>query len=42
MVADDTAEYVQLRLRRAGADREIFTADALTLLHEAASSSLRE
>jgi len=42
MVADDTAEYVQLRLRRAGADREIFTADALTLLHEAAGSSLRE
>jgi general secretion pathway protein A len=42
MVADDTAEYVQLRLRRAGADREIFTVDALTLLHEAAGSSLRE
>jgi general secretion pathway protein A len=42
MVADDTAEYVQLRLRRAGADREIFTADALALLHEAAGSSLRE
>ena len=42
MVADDTAEYVQLRLRRAGADREIFTADALTALHEAAGSSLRE
>ena len=39
MVADDTAEYVQLRLRRAGADREIFTADALTMLHEAAGSA---
>ena len=36
------AEYVQLRLRRAGADREIFSADALTALHEAPSSSLRE
>jgi general secretion pathway protein A len=42
MLVDDTAEYVQLRLRRAGADREIFTADALTALHEAAGSSLRE
>ena len=42
MVVDDTAQYVQLRLRRAGADREIFTADALTMLHEAAGSSLRE
>jgi general secretion pathway protein A len=42
MVADDTAAYVQLRLRRAGADREIFTPDALAALHEAASSSLRE
>jgi type II secretory pathway predicted ATPase ExeA len=42
MVPDDTREYVQMRLRRAGADREVFTADALTLLHEAAGSSLRE
>ena len=42
MVVDDTAEYVQLRLRRVGADREIFTADALAALHEAAGSSLRE
>ena len=42
MVVDDTAEYVQLRLRRAGADREIFTADAVSALHEAAGSSLRE
>jgi type II secretory pathway predicted ATPase ExeA len=42
MVVDDTAQYVRLRLSRAGADREVFTADALTLLHEAAGSSLRE
>jgi hypothetical protein len=40
-VARGTADYVQLRLRRAGADRDIFTADALTLLHEAAGSSAR-
>lgn len=42
MVADDTGAYVRLRLSRAGADRDVFTADALTLLHEAAGSSLRE
>ena len=33
---------MRLRLRRAGADGEIFTADALAALHEAAGSSLRE
>ncbi|WP_437325348.1 hypothetical protein [Sorangium sp. So ce381] len=42
MVPDDTGEYVRLRMSRAGADRDVFTADALTLLHEAAGSSLRE
>jgi general secretion pathway protein A len=42
MTPDDTAEYVRLRLRRAGGDREIFASDALTMLHEAAGSSLRE
>lgn len=42
MAPDDTGEYVRLRMSRAGADREVFTADALTLLHEAAGSSLRE
>jgi general secretion pathway protein A len=42
MTADDTGEYVRLRLRRAGCDRELFASDALSLLHEAAGSSLRE
>lgn len=42
LLLDDTAEYVRLRMTRAGADREVFTADALTLLHKAAGSSLRE
>ncbi len=42
MVPSDTAEYVRLRMSRVGADREVFTADALTTLHEAAGSSLRE
>ena len=42
MTRDDTGEYVRMRLLRAGGDREIFTADALASLHEAAGSSLRE
>lgn len=42
MTADDTAEYVRLRLRRAGCDRELFASDALAALHEAAGTSLRE
>jgi general secretion pathway protein A len=42
MTLDDTADYVRMRLNRAGADRDVFTGDALSLLHEAAGSSLRE
>jgi general secretion pathway protein A len=38
----DTAEYVRIRLRRAGCDRELFPSEALAALHEAAGSSLRE
>jgi len=33
---DDTAEYLRHRLKVAGADREIFTDDAIAILHEAA------
>ena len=42
MLACDTEAYVRLRLERAGVEREVFTADALATLHEAAASSLRE
>jgi len=42
MTADDTADYVRLRLGRAGCDRELFVPDALALLHQVAGSSLRE
>lgn len=42
MTADDTADYVRLRLRRAGCERDLFAPDALALLHQLASSSLRE
>jgi len=42
MLLDDTSEYVRMRLRRAGCDREVFAPDALSALHEAAGASLRE
>lgn len=42
MTADDTADYVRLRLRRAGCERDLFAPDAVALLHQLASSSLRE
>jgi general secretion pathway protein A len=39
---DDTAEYVAYRLQAAGCKRELFTTDAIAMLHEAAEGSLRE
>lgn len=39
---DDTREYLQHRLKLAGAERELFAVDALTALHEQAEGSLRE
>lgn len=38
----DTADYVRTRLAHVGCDRELFAADALALLHEAASGTLRD
>jgi general secretion pathway protein A len=38
----DTAEYLRLRLARAGCDRELFASDAAAMLHEAASGALRD
>lgn len=42
MTVDDTAAYVRMRLGRVGCDRELFAADALATMHEAAGASLRE
>lgn len=39
---DDTADYLRTRLSRVGATKDIFSADALAMLHEAAASSLRD
>jgi len=38
---DDTAEYLSFRLRRSGADRELFSHESVAALHELASGSLR-
>jgi type II secretory pathway predicted ATPase ExeA len=42
LVPDDTAEYLRLRLRQAGCDREIFATDAVGLLHEATAGAMRD
>lgn len=39
---EDTAEYLRVRLARAGCERELFASDAIAMLHEAASGALRE
>ena len=38
----DTGEYVAYRLERAGGHQDIFTSDALAMLHEAAGGRLRD
>jgi general secretion pathway protein A len=38
----DTGEYVAHRLRQVGSDRELFTTDAVAMLHESAAGSLRD
>ncbi len=42
LLPDDTAEYLRLRLRHAGCDRELFALDATALLHEATSGAMRD
>jgi type II secretory pathway predicted ATPase ExeA len=42
LAPDDTSDYLRMRLARVGATKDIFSADALAMLHEAAGSSLRD
>jgi type II secretory pathway predicted ATPase ExeA len=42
LTTDDTAEYIRARLTRAGCTREIFTGDALVMLHEATHGTMRD
>lgn len=38
----DTAEYIRMRLGRAGCDRELFATDAVAMIHEAAIGGMRD
>jgi type II secretory pathway predicted ATPase ExeA len=42
LTPDDTADYIRSRLAAAGSSKEIFTSDAIAILHEAAAGSLRD
>lgn len=42
LVPADTAEYVRMRMHRAGCAQEIFATDGVALLHEATLGSLRD
>jgi general secretion pathway protein A len=42
LLPEDTTDYIRARLARVGATKDIFAADALAILHEAAGSSLRD
>lgn len=42
LTPEDTADYVRARLAHAGCERELFTSDAIAMLHEATCGSLRD
>ena len=39
---EDTAEYLRYRMKRAGCERDVFTQDAVQMLHEAAAGGMRD
>lgn len=40
--SEDTANYLRVRLAKAGCDRDLFTSDAIAIMHEAATGSMRD
>lgn len=42
LTPDDTAEYLRMRLLRAGCHREVFASDAIVVLHEATLGAMRD
>lgn len=42
LTPDDTGAYIRMRMRRAGCDREVFTSDALVMMHEASAGAMRD
>jgi type II secretory pathway predicted ATPase ExeA len=39
---EDTGEYIRMRLAKIGCERDLFTSEAVAMIHEAALGSLRE
>ena len=42
LTPEDAGEYVRMRLPKVGCHREIFTVEAIAMIHEASLGSLRE
>jgi general secretion pathway protein A len=42
LTPEDTAEYLRYRMKRAGCERDVFTHDAVQMLHEAATGGMRD
>lgn len=42
LTPEDTAEYLRYRMKRAGCERDVFTHDAVQMLHEAAVGGMRD
>ena len=42
LTPEDTAEYLRMRLARVGVEREVFSSDAIVLLHEATAGAMRD
>jgi general secretion pathway protein A len=42
LTPDDTTEYLRMRMTRVGVEREVFSSDAVVLLHEATAGAMRE
>jgi len=40
--SEDTGEYLRMRLAKVGCERDLFTSEAVAMIHEAALGSLRE
>ena len=42
LTAQDTADYVRMRVTRVGGSKELFSPDAVAIVHEATAGSLRD
>ena len=42
MTPEDSVDYVRVRIGRVGGSKDLFSSDAIAMLHEAAAGSLRD